>query len=250
VSANSFDAVFAAEAIQPVSVPSYRQSVYQAVRAAILAGRLAPGQPLVEEQLAASLKVSRTPVREALAILEHEGFIGPRGNRGLYVCNLTRAEFVDMFVANEAVEPYLMRRAALLATEEHLLAVEETIERAHHCMQKKDMAGFLRASRDFHHTVGIASGNVSLTNFVVNNEERTDMYLLHSGKIIDVAKMEASQQEHEAIFTALVRRDPEAAQRLTIYHAQSLRERFSELFQRQENEVESEASSPGTERGA
>lgn len=230
MSVESLDAVFAPDAIKQVKVPSYRQSVYQAIRDAILAGRLAPGQPLVEEQLAASLNVSRTPVREALAILEHEGFIGPRGNRGLYVCNITREEFVDMFVANEAVEPFLMRRAALLATEEELAAIQETINRAKRCVQQQDMAGFLRASRDFHSTVGVASGNVALTNFIVKNEERTDMYLLNSGKIIDTSKMELSNQEHEAIFGALERRDPEAAERLTIYHAQSLRERFSDLF--------------------
>src|SRR3954451_6001522 len=62
--------------LQPVAVskvPRYREAAYIAIKEAILAGQLGPNQPLTEEQIAASLNISRTPVREALAILEHEG---------------------------------------------------------------------------------------------------------------------------------------------------------------------------------
>ncbi len=237
---NPLETVFTDDLVKPVRVPRYRESIYVAIKEAILAGQLRPGQPLIEEQLAASLNVSRTPVREALAILEHEGFIGPRKGRGLYVRALTRAEFVDMFVANEAVEPYLARRAARLATAEQLRAIEGALAQANECRRRLDTAGVLRASRDFHRLVGEAAGNAPLTEFVVRNEERTDMYLLHYGKVIDAANMAASCREHEAIFDALVQRDPEAAARLVIYHAQSLRERFAELFNVQPEEEEDE----------
>lgn len=210
--------------------PTYRESVYATIKEAILAGKLAANQPLVEEQLAALLNISRTPVREALAILQHEGFIGPGAGRGLYVLNLTRAEFIEMFMANEVIEPYLARRAARLATPAQLQTVYEVIQQGKACQAQGDTPGFLRASRDFHYRVGQAAGNLTLTHFVVGNEERTDMYLLNANKTIDAAKMAASLREHEAIFEALVQSDPEAASRCVIYHAQSLRERFSDLF--------------------
>jgi DNA-binding GntR family transcriptional regulator len=85
--------------------PTYREAAYAAIKEAILSGQIGPGQPLIEERLAALLDISRTPVREALAILEHEGLIAPVYRRGLYVCKLTRAEFVELFVANETVVP-------------------------------------------------------------------------------------------------------------------------------------------------
>jgi DNA-binding GntR family transcriptional regulator len=220
-------------ALRPLELnrsPRYRETAYNAIKEAILSGAIPPHQPLVEEQLAASLAISRTPVREALAILEHEGLIGPRGGRGLYVCTLSREEFVAMFVANEAVEPYLVRRAALRATEEHLATMAVRLEDAGRAVAGGDLAGFLRASRDFHRLVGEASGNQPLTRFVVANEERTDMYLLSEGKQIEPAKMEASNREHAAILAALVARDPEDAARLTIYHAQALRQRLADLF--------------------
>jgi DNA-binding GntR family transcriptional regulator len=135
-----------------------------------------------------------------------------------------------MFIANEAVEPYLARRAALLATPDQLRAIEAVINQARECALHEDTAGFLRASRDFHRLVGEAAGNRPLAEFVVQNEERTDMYLISYGKVVKQERMLASINEHRAILSALQDRDPEAAERLVIYHAQSLRERFTELF--------------------
>jgi DNA-binding GntR family transcriptional regulator len=219
--------------LQPIRVqktPRFREAAYAAIKEAILSGQLTPHQALVEEQLAAMLQISRTPVREALAILEHEGLIGPRGGRGLYVCMISRETFVEMFVANEAVEPYLVRQAALHATDDLIGALHETIDRARTSTTDHDLAGFLRASRDFHRLVGVASGNTVLTQFVVRNEERADMYLLSEGKQINPRNMDASTEEHAAILNAIQGRDPETAARLAIYHAQSLRVRLGDLF--------------------
>jgi DNA-binding GntR family transcriptional regulator len=228
--ASSIDVVFADGIPFKSKAPRYRETIYAAVKEAILSGQLIPNQPLVEEQLAATLNVSRTPVREALALLEHEGFIGPRNGRGLYVRAVTHTEFMEMFIANEAVEPYLARRAAFLATPKQLAAIDEAINLAKDSLLHLDTAGFLRASREFHRLVGHAAGNRPLAEFVVQNEERTDMYLINYGKVIQQETMAASLNEHRSILNALQSRDPEAAERLVIYHAQSLRERFTLLF--------------------
>jgi DNA-binding GntR family transcriptional regulator len=229
--------------LQPVALPKtprYREAAYRAIKEAILDGRLEPEQPLVEEKLAALLNISRTPVREALALLEHERLIGPRGGKRLYVHVITRTEFVEMFVANETIEPYLARRAALRAADKQLEEIRKAIERGQESTERADIAGFLRSGRDFHRLVGVASGNGPLTQFVVRNEERTDLYLLSYGKVVNQSMMQASNREHEAIFEAISRRDPEAAARLVIYHTQSLRERFSELFNDDQTEAEAD----------
>ena len=236
------DVVFADGIPFKSKAPRYRETIYAAVKEAILSGQLIPNQPLIEEQLAATLNVSRTPVREALALLEHESFIGPRNGRGLFVRAVTHREFMEMFIANEAVEPYLARRAAILATPSQLAAIEEAVNLARACSLSLDTAGFLRASRDFHRLVGGAAGNRPLAEFVVQNEERTDMYLINYGKVVKQERMAASINEHRAILAALQDRDPEAAERLVIYHAQSLRERFTELFN---EEIHDEEESDG-----
>ena len=223
--------------LQPIfmhKAPRYREAAYAAIKAAILAGQFEPGRPLVEEQIAEALAISRTPVREALALLEHEDLIAPRNGRRLYVRELTREEFVAMFVAHETVEPFLVRRAALLATGAQLAAIEAAIARGKQSAAVLEIAGSLRSGRDFHRLVGEASGNAPLTHFVARNEERTDLYLLSYAKVIDAAGMNASNREHEAIFNAIAARDPEAAARLVIYHSQSVRERLSALFESEE----------------
>jgi len=230
---------------QPLRIdkaPRYREAAYQAIKEAILAGQVTLGQALVEEQIATELQISRTPVREALAILQHEQLIAPRGGRGLYVRELTREEVVAMFVANEAVEPFLVRQAALQATEPQLAAIRDAIEIGRQAAPRGDIVSSLRSGRDFHRAVGVASGNEPLTQFVANNEERTDLYLLSYGLVMNVEGMEASNREHLAIYTAIAERDPEAAVRLSIYHSQSLRQRLAELFTRSEDLQEAQQS--------
>jgi DNA-binding GntR family transcriptional regulator len=219
--------------LQPViasRAPRYREAAYASIKDAILLGQLGPNQPLVEEQLATMLNISRTPVREALALLEHEGLIGTRNGRRLYVCTVTREQFVEMFVANEAVEPFLVRQATRYASDAQLAELVATLDQAEASVASNEVAGFLQASRTFHRLIGVAAGNTPLTELVVRNEERTDMYLLSTGKAVDPRTMEASNREHMAILHALQERDPEAAARLTIYHAQSLRVRLADLF--------------------
>ncbi|MBV9230449.1 MAG: GntR family transcriptional regulator [Chloroflexi bacterium] len=233
--------------LKPLAAPrtlGYREAAYLAIKEAILSGDLQDGQPLIEEEIAAKLQVSRTPVREALSILQHEGLIAPRSGRGFYVRSLTREDFVEMFVANEVVEPYLARHAALLATEAQLRDMEAAIQCGIQAAADDDLPGILRSGRDFHRAVGEAAGNASLTRYVVTNEERTDLYLLSYGKDINISRMSPSNQEHSMIFAAIRRRDPEAAARLVIYHSQSVRERFAPLFhQEMQQEEETKASS-------
>lgn len=222
--------VFTLPSVVPSRTPRFREAAYAAIKDAILLGKLGPHQPLVEESLASMLAISRTPVREALALLEHERLIGPRGGRGLYVAPVSREEFVAMFVANETVEPFLVRQAARLATPTQLDELATTLVEAEASVDSADMVGFLRASRTFHRLVGEAAGNAPLTDFVVRNEERADMYLLSAGKAVEAHTMQASNREHSAILRAIQERDPETAARLAIYHAQSLRVRLGDLF--------------------
>ncbi len=223
-------------AIQPVQnvlidrAPTYREIAYAMIKEAILAGQLEPGQPLIEEKLAGMLHISRTPVREALAILEHEGLLTSFYKRGLYVHTVRRAEFIELFVANESVEPAMARRAAISATELQLAELDTAIQEGVCCAEGGDKAGFLRSGRTFHRMVGVASGNLPLARFVERNEERVDLYLMSYGKALGMADMQASNREHAAILQAIGQHDPDAAARLTIYHAQSTRDRWAELF--------------------
>jgi DNA-binding GntR family transcriptional regulator len=218
--------------LQPIerNAPRYRELAYQAIKEAILSGELAAARSLVEEQLAEKLAISRTPVREALAILEHERLIGPRGGRGLYVRPVSRDEFIEAFEANEVVSPGLVRRAAQLISEEQVFILDELLHRSRYYASAGDVTQFLQTSREFHRRLGEAAENQPLADFILHNEERINLYLLSVKNVLTVEKMLASVEQYREILAAVARREAEEAARLVIYHAQSVRERFRELF--------------------
>lgn len=224
------DGVF--EPVSATRSPRFRELAFDAIKEAILEGRIEAGAPLVEVKIALALGMSRTPVREALALLAHEGLIAYQAGTGLVIRELSREEFLDMFVANELVEPQLVRRAAVHATELHFTKLQEAIDLGHQAAADADVSASLRSGREFHRWVGVAAGNPPLAQFVLRNEEKTDLYLLSlsNNSLLSGEELAISNQEHQDILGALRRRDPEDASRLVIYHAQSLRRRQKHLF--------------------
>ncbi len=85
-------------------VASRNEAAYGNIKRMILAGQLGPGRKLVHEEMAGILKVSRTPVREALERLYQEGFVTRLPRRGFYVAEITRDEAVDLYGTREALE--------------------------------------------------------------------------------------------------------------------------------------------------
>ena len=220
------------DAVMVQRSPRFREVAFAAIKEAILDGKIAAGEPLIEVKIASALGMSRTPVREALALLEHEGLIAHQPGTGLVIRELNREEFIDMFVANELVEPQIVRRAAVYATDAHLEEVQRAIDLGRQAVSNLDVRTSLRSGREFHRWVGIAAGNPPLARFVLRNEEQTDLFLLSlgNGAIQTGEEMAISNDEHQDILDAIRRRDPEDASRLVIYHAQSLRRRHEHLF--------------------
>src|ERR1700751_650336 len=103
--------------IRPVERPvPLRQSVYEALGELVIAGRLSPGQHLVESELARQLGVSRQPVREALHRLEAEGWMDLRPSQGAFVHVPTDKEVDQLLDVRELLEGATARLAALAAT--------------------------------------------------------------------------------------------------------------------------------------
>ena len=116
---------------QPPLTPTVKRSladdVVDRLRDAILHGGLKPGEPLREEQLAASLEVSRGPVREALVQLEREGLVIVRRHRGATVARLSRADVEEVYSLRLALERLAAQRAVRYATEEDFAAMEAVL---------------------------------------------------------------------------------------------------------------------------
>lgn len=155
----------------PIQVRTAGSEVYQSLRQAILDGVLIPGQRLVEDSLAIELGASRTPVREALLMLEFEGLAKRQGKR-LVVTTFTSQELRDIFEVRLVIEGYVTGRAAMMATKEHVRALKD------HCdeTEKRANQGFsseperiwylVQRNREFHGSIWSLVTNSALETVV------------------------------------------------------------------------------------
>src|SRR5207253_6186016 len=99
------------------------------IREAIVDGRLEPGRRLKEEELARELGISRTPVREALLVLQSEGLVAAEPNRGATVRSHDAEDLDDLYQLRALLEGYAARRAATRIAEEALGELAASCER-------------------------------------------------------------------------------------------------------------------------
>jgi DNA-binding GntR family transcriptional regulator len=102
--------------------------IYEDVRERILSGRLAPGQPVRQDALAADLGVSKIPLREALTRLEHDGLISANPRRGYEVKALTAEEAEEVFDLRLSIEPAAAALAASTADDADRAAARAALE--------------------------------------------------------------------------------------------------------------------------
>lgn len=123
---------------------------YKQLRDMILFGRLAPGQPVTIQGLAADLGAGITPVREAIRRLAAEGALQPQGNRRVTVPPMTAGMLEQVAFARLAVEPELARRAAPHLTPEAIAGLAAIDERVNDSLERQDIPGYLEANHAFH----------------------------------------------------------------------------------------------------
>ena len=113
--------------MNPEEYMPLREVVFMTLRRQILKGELKPGERLMEINLANRLGVSRTPVREAIRKLEHEGLVEMVPRRGAHVAEITRQELNDVLEIRRSLETLAISRVCGTLTEENLRNVEEVL---------------------------------------------------------------------------------------------------------------------------
>src|ERR1700724_4836829 len=177
---------------------------------------------LDERQLAQDLGISRTPVREAMAQLEREGFVRSIPRRGIYVVRKTKREVIEMITAWAALESM----AARLVTEQAGDAEIATLRRMFATFEN----GAVRAHLDeyseinigFHQTIIRMSGNSMLINLAENLF--THMRMIRRKTIGEKDRADRSIRDHMHIIEALEARDTVRAETLVRDHALGLAE--------------------------
>jgi DNA-binding GntR family transcriptional regulator len=182
---------------------------------AILAGELPPGSPLRLEELARSLGMSISPVREAVRQLESLGLAVHVPHRGARVSELAIDDLHDAYEARLALETLAVRRAAARFTEEDAAHGRELLDAYAEAHRRGDPRAARRAHAEFHLSLYAASGSAWLVRLIRPAWENCERYraLSLSGR-----SLRQRREEHEAILAACARHDPdEAAERLRLH---------------------------------
>lgn len=190
--------------------------VYAAIKHRVLTCALKPGQRLVEVELCANLKVSRTPLREALNRLANEGLVVPSPFRGYSVAPLTARDFHDLCEVRRLIEPAVAALAAERATAEDVARLREFAVLTYTPGDRDSYEGYLVANSRFHLEIARCARNRHLESLVVavlDRHQRPCFLGLDVG--IDAVE---STEEHMAVIKAIKDHDAERASKLMSRH--------------------------------
>jgi GntR family transcriptional regulator, rspAB operon transcriptional repressor len=190
---------------RPVSVGA---RVYEALRQAIVAQQLRPGNLLSEADIARRLGVSRQPVREAFIKLAEAGLVEVRPQRGTYVRMISRREVEDARFLREVVEVALARRAAVSGAAGVGVALGRSIRQQRDA--EADPAAFLAHDEEFHHA--IARGAECETAWRLLEGLKAQMDRVRYLSVASATPVGKLIEQHEAIAAAIEAGDPDAAE--------------------------------------
>ncbi|MPV37805.1 GntR family transcriptional regulator [Georgenia subflava] len=205
------------------------EAVTDAMREAILDGVLAPSMWLREDEIAQTLKVSRTPVREALRRLSDEGLAVKTAHQGTVVAPLSLEDILALYVVRENLEGLAARLAAGRGSEALVKALTDINERMRQHTERGDMAALARENLSFHRVLREASSNSYLGRFLLQVEHAVRR--LNATTLQTPGRAAEVLTEHEDIIAAVAAHDADAAEAAAKAHMRRARElRLKELL--------------------
>jgi DNA-binding GntR family transcriptional regulator len=194
--------------------------VYRSVHAAILAHRLVPGTKLPEERLASLLGVSRSFVRQALALLESEGLVEQRPNRGHFVVYPVREDVDDVLDARRILEPELVRILAAHGGEDRMEALRAHVDGEREALGAGRDTEAVRLSGGFHTLLAERAGNAALARTVRQLSALTCLAILvHRAPTATACRPD----EHEHLIGLIETGDADAAAAAMRTHLDGIR---------------------------
>ncbi|WP_158888741.1 GntR family transcriptional regulator [Amycolatopsis anabasis] len=201
-----------------------RERVYQAIQELIISRQLAPGQHLVESELAELLGVSRQPVREALQLLNSEGWVDLSPGYGAFVHAPTESEVDQLLAVRAVLEGESARLAAQRADSAGVERLRKLCADGEAALAADEVDAMVAANAELHRLVTELSGNQVLLDFVSQVDRRVRWYYTPIAR----QRGKKSWQEHAKLIDAIEAGDAEAASRIMREHTERTRQSYLE----------------------
>jgi DNA-binding GntR family transcriptional regulator len=192
------------------------------LRDMLVNGTFAPNTRLTESKLVDTLQISRGTLRSVFASLANEGYLTLERNRGARTRFFTVEEAYDILEAREIFEGAVAAKAARNATEDELVVLRGVLETMRHAERSLDDVGYSRLNRKFHAAITAAAHQATLQRAV-----RSSLHPLVMRQFRNPGRVHprgGSFEEHQAILSTIVTRNPEAAGAAMRHHIASARE--------------------------
>lgn len=211
------------------SVPSLKQLAYDNLKHRIIEGELKPGFRLREEDLSAEMNISRAPIREALNMLERDGFTTIVPRKGAIVAEVVKEDIYYIWEMRALLEPY----AARLSTDQvPLKKIAEIKEKLLAVLaHPEDLRKYADSDLEVHQMLGDYLQNRFLKNTLENMKAhslRIRWAAEYDNADMQSAIVEAATREHMEIVCALEKRDPELVYQVVKQHVENSSKRLME----------------------
>jgi len=195
---------------------SMQQRAVQQIRDLIVSGELPPGIRLQEQALSSYLGISRTPVREALRVLETEGLVVVRTNRGAEVRRMELSELMDTFQVIATLDGFSGLLAATNATDDQISQVAGLHSEMIRRYEQGERLVYFKCNQAIHQLINEASGNPVLVRQIQGLNALVQPYRYNVNSLPESWRRSVS--DHESILGALQQRDGSALQAVLSRH--------------------------------
>jgi DNA-binding GntR family transcriptional regulator len=201
-----------------LKIESIVDSATKYLEGCIIRGELKPGQQIKEQEVASSLGISRPPIREAFKILEAQGLITRRPNRGAFVSTITERDAWEIYTLKSALYELATRLAFDRISEEDMQTLEDVVQEMEKCVHAKpaDVLEYQALNERYHDIIVEISGHWRLRKILQILHNQVKRY---SGmSLTRGAHLRESLDLHIAILGAMKRKDLALAVQLTREH--------------------------------
>ncbi len=202
--------------------PNLRDQIYAILKKSIIFREITPGDKINEEEIARTLQVSRTPIRETLVRLEHEGIVKIIPRRGAFVVSQSKEEVIEILQVREALEGLVARQATKNMDEKTLSRLRDCLQRISDSQHDKDrLLKYTPADMEFHSLLLETCNNNLLKNMMGTVNAHLQMVRLRTVRL--PGRPEQTVREHYKILEAIEKGDASSAERLMRKHVKSVR---------------------------
>ena len=211
-----------------------RDKVYSILSKAIFRGDLKPGQRLVESKLAKLMKVSRTPIREAIIELVQKGLAVPSPPKGVKVAPLpTTEELTEFYDINSVLRGLAARKAAQNITPLQIKHLQEIVLQSEQGLREGSLKEIFKLNKKYHQIIEKSCNNKVLIFLLDNVYERSRERF--SEILSRKERQKESIEEHKVILEAIIKKDEELAEQLMKKHIENGKEDLLQQIELQEN---------------